>query len=309
MTDQAEKLRKIIDSSKALNIIETTKLLSVETDENIFLTRNARVITITSGKGGVGKTNLTVNLALSMIQAGLRVVVLDADFGLANIEVVLGTIPKYTLLDVIKNRKNLLEIISQGPNNIRFISGGSGVEELARLTIEDLRNFIKNINLLDRLFDVILVDTGAGVSENVLNMVIAADDVIVVTTPEPTSVTDAYALIKMISGRDSKKHVKILVNRADSESEALQVYGKLRDVTERFIGMKLESLGYLSQDDSVKKAVKIQQPFLLSFPKSQISKQIKEISKKMVPEQNIENYIQSAGAKNFIKKFVKFMSS
>jgi flagellar biosynthesis protein FlhG len=306
MKDQAEKLRKIIDSSKLVNTIEVE---NIEFGENTFQSKNARVITITSGKGGVGKTNFTVNLALSLIEAGLRVVVLDADFGLANIEVVLGTIPKYTLLDVIKNKKNLLEVISSGPSNIRFISGGSGVEELARLSIESLNNFIKNINLLDRLFDVILVDTGAGVSENVLSMILAADDVIVVTTPEPTSITDAYALIKMISQRDSKKNLKVLINRAENETEAVQVFTKLKEVTGKFIGVELSSFGYLNQDETVKKAVRIQKPFLLSFPKSHISKQIREISKNIGLEKNVELNNQNLGVKNFIKKFVKFMSS
>ena len=135
---------------------------------------------------------------------GLKVVILDADFGLANIDVLFGIIPKYTLLDLIHEEKTIFEVLTDGPDNIKFLSGGSGVEELIRLDRKKLRKFVNSIELLDKLFDVILIDTGAGLSQNVMNFIMAADEVLLVTTPEPTSITDAYALVKMVSRRDRK---------------------------------------------------------------------------------------------------------
>jgi flagellar biosynthesis protein FlhG len=310
MTDQASKLRKIIDGNKSsIALIQKDNAEIAEVDGEILTKRNSRVITITSGKGGVGKTNFAVNTAIALMQQGQRVVILDADFGLANIEVVLGTIPKFTLLDVIKNKKNILEIISHGPNNVRFISGGSGVEELSRLSVTEINNFMKNINLLDSLFDIIIVDTGAGVSENVINMILAGDDVLVVTTPEPTSITDAYALIKIISSKSKDKNIKIIINRAESEKEAELVYSNLKEVVAKYLGNNIEFLGYLSQDDSVKRAVKKQNPFMISYPGSLISKQIIEISKKIVELKTQTNSKSHSGAKAFIKKFLQFVKN
>jgi flagellar biosynthesis protein FlhG len=210
MNDQAEMLRKIVNM-KSDNRQDNTGSGS---------DKIARVITVTSGKGGVGKTNITINLALALSKKGLKVAILDADFGLANIDVLFGIIPKYTLLDLIHDEKNIFEILTDGPDNIKFLSGGSGVEELIRIDRKKLRKFVSSISLLDKLFDVILIDTGAGLSQNVMSFIMAADEVLLVTTPEPTAITDAYALVKMVSRRDKKKPINIIVNKADSVREA-----------------------------------------------------------------------------------------
>ena len=170
----------------------------------------------------VGKTNIAVNLAIALSNQGKEAIIFDADLGLANIEVLLGVTPKYTLEDLVFNNKSIFDIVSTGPNNIRYISGGSGVEQLAKLNNDHLNKFIYNIGLLDKIADIILIDTGAGLSDNVLNFVMAADEVILVTTPEPTSITDAYALIKMISVRD-RKRIRLIVNRAENEKEAKNI--------------------------------------------------------------------------------------
>ncbi len=302
MMDQADKLRQIIDNIKLRQAVNQAALI------NSIKKKTAKVITVTSGKGGVGKTNVTINLAITLSEMGNRVIILDADFGLANIDVLFGIIPKYTLVDVINNNKNILEVLADGPKNIRFLSGGSGVEELIKLEKPQLERFVDNIGLLDKIADVILIDTGAGLSDNVMNFVMAADEVVLVTTPEPTSITDAYALIKMVSNRDKEKTIKVIVNRADTINEANDILSKLTMVSEKFLNLKLDSIGYILHDEAVIKAVKQQSPFTLSFPRSQASKSIREISKKLV-ENSEDKKVENTGIKSFISKLVNFLNS
>jgi len=303
MMDQADRLRQIIDSLKLKQAIAQANLL------NSVKKKTSRVITVTSGKGGVGKTNITINLAISLSELGLRVVILDADFGLANIDVLFGIIPQYTLVDVIHNRKNILEVLSDGPKNIKFISGGSGVEDLVKLDRSQIERFIENIALLDKISDVIIIDTGAGLSDNVMSFVMAADEVLLITTPEPTSITDAYALIKMVSNRNRDKIIRVIVNRAESINEANDILKKLSMVAEKFLTIKLYPLGFILQDETVIKAVKMQQPFTLSFPKSHAAKYIKEISKKLVEKKEENTQNTNTGIKSFVSRLVNFMNS
>lgn len=299
--DQAEKLRQVIDDLK-LKIAESNVLTPAS-----LVRRTARVITITSGKGGVGKTNIAINLAISLSDQGLRVVIMDADFGLANIDVLLGIVPRYTLLDVIRNNKNILEILSSGPNNIKFMSGGSGMEELVKLDRIQVLKFVENMALLDKLADIIIVDTGAGLSENVMSFIMAADEVLLVTTPEPTSITDAYALIKMVSNRDKSKKIKLIVNKAENSGEALDVQKKLVLVSEKFLGFVLEPAGYIFSDSSVVKAVKQQQPFLISYPRSPAAKNIREISSLLIESEENDGIKSGSGIRNFVNKLVRFI--
>jgi flagellar biosynthesis protein FlhG len=302
MMDQAEKLRQIIDN------LRLRQTLSQENIKNNVFHKTARVITVTSGKGGVGKTNITVNLAIALAELGIRVTIIDADFGLANIDVLLGIVPKYTLVDLIYNKKNILEVLTDGPSNIKFLSGGSGVEDLIKLDRHQLEKFIGNISLLDKLTDVILIDTGAGLSDSVMSFVMAADEILLVTTPEPTSITDAYALIKMVSNRDKTKKIKVLVNKAETQTEAKDILNKLTVVTEKFLNYGLLSLGYVLQDDSVTKAVKMQQPFSLSFPKCIATKDIKEVSKAVLNIQTTPKEQEHYGIRSFVKRLVSQMS-
>lgn len=295
MNDQANSLRELLNKVNNDNI--TAPIGAIKS--------SAKVLTITSGKGGVGKTNVTVNLAIALSEMGYRVVVIDADLGLANIDVVLGTMPKYNLADVIKNEKNILEILSTGPKNVKFISGGSGLEELTRLTSNELEVFVKNIALLDKIADVILIDTGAGISESVIRFVMAANDVILVTTPEPTAITDAYALIKAIGTRDNKKDIKLIINRTETAIEAQTAMQKLNAASQKFLKMKLQFLGYLSNDMLVSKAVKQQKPFLLLFPECAASKNIIEMSKKVVRDMETHKK-EEKGIKDFFNKFLFF---
>lgn len=269
MNDQAEQLRQIIKEYPP----------SQNTSH-----KSARIITVTSGKGGVGKSNTVVNMALSLKELGQEVVILDADLGLANIEVLLGVIPNYNLSHLLDGSKNIEEIIEQNDDGIKFISGGSGINELMFLTKENITQFAQNISQLEKVADYILIDTSAGITDAVLSFCRLAHEIIFITTPEPTSITDAYALIKTFqasSGIDLPE-IKILVNKAETKLEAQQVYTKLESVCKHFLKIKIDYLGHVLFDYNVMKAAKLQEPICKSFPRTSASRAYKEIAKKLV---------------------------
>lgn len=299
MGDQAEALRKLADEARDTATSGTAAPKG----------RTAKVITITSGKGGVGKTNMTVNLGIALSRMGLKVVILDVDFGLANIDVLFGVVPKHTLVDLIRDERNIFEVLTNGPENVKFLSGGSGVEELVRLDNRQLKRFVGNIALLDKLYDVILIDTGAGLSRNVMNFIMAADEVLLVTTPEPTAITDAYALVKMVSRRDVKKPIRILVNKAESAREADDIITKLTTVSEKFLSLKLCKLGYILYDESVVRAVKQQKPFLIGFPKSQASRQVADVAAMLMAGDPSVAADEERGAKGFFQRLLSYFGT
>lgn len=232
----------------------------------------ARVITVTSGKGGVGKSNLSLNLAIQLSRLGKKVIVLDADFGLANVEVMLGIRPKYNLADLIYHGKSLSEIITMGPENIGLISGGSGIQELSHLTKEQIVFLTQKLAQLDEFADVIVIDTGAGIGDAVMEFITCSSEVLLVATPEPTSITDAYALVKTLHQKEefttSTTSIKLVTNRVRSEHEGVELFKKFNEVIERFLNLKLEYLGSVVQDASVMKAVMQQKPVSVVFPNS-----------------------------------------
>jgi flagellar biosynthesis protein FlhG len=300
MKDQAERLREIISSIKDYKSDEkTTGMLTNKP--------GSRVIAITSGKGGVGKTNVTVNLGIKFAQMGLRVVIIDADLGLANVDVVMGKMSKYNLSDVINSNKDILEILEEGYEGVKFVSGGSGVQDLVKLNKTQLVDLLMKLGKLDEEADLILIDTGAGLSENVISFVHAAREVILVTTPEPTSITDAYALIKTITRKDKTKIIKVIVNRADNAAEAFNILDKLNIVTQKFLGVKLQKLGYILNDSCVIKAVKIQQPFVVSFSKSEASRNLNEIALTLMDNKELSSNPVS-GIKMFINKLTNLFN-
>lgn len=300
MKDQAERLREIISSIKNYKEDEKNTVLLTEKP-------GSRVIAITSGKGGVGKTNFTVNLGIKFAKMGLRVVIIDADLGLANVDVVMGKMSKYNLSDVINSNRDILEILEEGYEGVRFVSGGSGVQELVKLNKTQLVDLLMKLGKLDEEADVILIDTGAGLSENVISFVHAAREVILLTTPEPTSITDAYALIKTITGRDKTKNIKVVVNRADNAAEAFNILDKLNVVTQKFLGVKLHKLGYILNDACVTKAVKIQQPFVISFNRSEAAKNMDDIALTLMDNKELSSSSVS-GIKIFINKLTNLFN-
>ncbi len=257
--DQAEKLRKMVKEQAA--------------PRNV-----ARVITVTSGKGGVGKSSISVNLAIALSRLGKRVIVLDADFGLANVEVMLGIRPQYNLADLIFRGKTLTDIITEGPENIGFISGGSGIQELTNLSKDQIVYLIHKLVELDERADIIIIDTGAGIADSVLEFVAASSEVLLVATPEPTSITDAYALLKTLNRKTDislqDTVIKMIANRIDNDEEGKELYDKLSLVVNKFLSLKLEYLGALPLDSSVSKAVMKQKPVLMLYPNSQFSRMV-----------------------------------
>ena len=283
MNDQADNLRKAIERLGIATGIAASDVKpgAAPPPGSARHSGPARVIAVSSGKGGVGKTSVSVNLALAFSEMNLKPLLVDADVGLANVEVLFGIFPKYNLLDAVNNEKTVREIVFDGPNGVKLISGGSGVEVFTRMAETRMAPVISELAELDDEYDIIIIDTGAGISETVLGMAVAADEAVVVTTPEPTSVTDAYALIKAIVLRDRDKTVRLIINKAESEFEAAEVMSKLSQVTDKFLDLKLHKLGYILNDPLVVRSVKQQQPFILSAPNSQAAKKIRDIARRL----------------------------
>lgn len=250
--DQAANLRRLVLESDAKKQKKT------------------KTIAITSGKGGVGKTSVAVSLSIALARGGSSVTLLDADLGLANINVILGIIPKYNLYHVIKGQKKLKDIVIEVPEGIKIIAGASGFHQLANLDPKQRNEFIGAVAELDS-DDYMVVDTGAGVSQNVLSFVIAADEIIVVTTPEPTAITDAYGIIKSIAAQSPDKIIKIIVNRVQSVAEGNRVAQRVINIAGQFLNIKVENLGFIFDDIYVPKSVRNQKPFIVSYPKSKAS--------------------------------------
>lgn len=240
--------------------------------------RHARVLAVTSGKGGVGKTNFSTNLALTLAKSGQRVVVIDADLGLANLHVVMGIAPPYHLGHVMRGERALRDILHPGPGGIQIICGGSGITELANLGETMRQAFVAGLQELDSLADVILIDTGAGLSHNVLAFLCAVQEVIVLTTPEPTAITDAYATIKVVSQENPEANLMLVVNMAQSPAEGEAVSKKLTLIARQFLGIELDTLGAIPQDPTVSRAVRAQRPFALSEPQSAAARGIAQIA-------------------------------
>lgn len=232
----------------------------------------ARVITVTSGKGGVGKSNTSINLAVQFRKMGQRVIILDADFGLANIEIMFGAVPKHNLYDLIYKGMKMEDIITWGPSEIGFISGGSGIAGMSNLSREYLNYIIQNLAQLDSMADIIIIDTGAGISDAVLEFLVASGEILLVTTPEPTSITDSYSLLKALNHHErfssESTQIKVLANRVSSENEGKLLFNKLNTVVARYLKLPICYLGCVPQDDELIKAVMQQMPVSIQSPKS-----------------------------------------
>ena len=268
MRDQASKLRALANDA-TVNIVNKPD-------------KGPRIITVTSGKGGVGKTNFVVNLGLSLAKLKQQVVIFDADLGLSNVDVLMGINPPGNLYDLLFNNKNIEDIIAKGPKNLRFISGGSGFHELSNLDQTQRQNLINSLNYFQNETDFLFIDTGAGISKNVLGFVAAAEEVIVIVTPEPTSLADAYSLIKIMSKFNVQSEVSLIVNMAADKREAQQTADKIIMVANRFLQIKVTHLGYVCMDPVVSQAVKSQNPFVLSYPYSSASKSLSNIAENMI---------------------------
>lgn len=233
--------------------------------------RRASVIAITSGKGGVGKTNIAVNLAIKLSMAGKNVVLLDADLGLANADVLCNIDLPANLSHVIARRKDLDEVLVKAPGGFSLIGGASGLARMADLTDADRQRIVNALAELEQKADVILIDTGAGISPNVLAFTRAADHVLVVTTPEPTAITDAYAVVKVITRDNSERRISLLVNQARNANEARVVHERIAKVARQFLGVSVFDAGHIPADEQVALAVRKRTPFVLAAPRGPAS--------------------------------------
>ena len=240
-----------------------------------------RVIAVTSGKGGVGKTNISVNLAASLSLAGQRVMLMDADLGLANVDVLLGLEPHFDLQHVISGEKSLDEIIVEGPLGIHVVPASSGVEKMADLTSVEHASLIAAFSELKQPIDVLIVDTAAGIADGVVSFAKACQEVIVVVCDEPTSLTDAYALIKVLSMRHGIKQFQILANMVKDESQGLNLYEKLLNTTDRFLEVGLKYLGAVPFDEQLRQSVQAQKPVVEAYPRSPAAKALVRIGEKI----------------------------
>jgi len=240
-----------------------------------------RVVTVTSGKGGVGKTNVSVNLAMALSNAGKRVTIMDADLGLGNIDVLLGLHPEYNLNQVIEGEQQLDDIIVPGPGNISIIPAASGVQNMAELSPSQHAGLIRAFSEMSHDLDVLLVDTAAGIADSVISFSRAAQEVVVVVNDEPASITDAYALIKVLNREYGLFRFRVLCNRVKSAQQGRELYSTITRVTDRFLDVALDYIGFIPDDDFVVKAIRKQRPVVDAYPRSKASTAFKTLAEKM----------------------------
>lgn len=290
MIDQAEGLRKMV-----------AELRGAE-NERLRESRRGRqkVIAVASGKGGVGKTGFSVNLAIAMAREDQRVLILDADLGLSNANIVMGEMPKWNLFHVLKGEKKLSEVVSQTRHGVDLIAGGSGIHELANLTGTERQRFISDMDGLEN-YDIIVIDTGAGISHNVTSFLHAADKIVIITTPEPTAVTDAYGIIKalVVGGMDAD--INLVVNRARSAEEGRKISDHILGIAHQFLNASIHALGFIPDDQGVVRALYKKTPYLIFDSKAPASRAVSEIASKLLSVP----FREERGANGFLGYFKK----
>ncbi len=271
--DQAKGLREVVKTSalsrKKMNMEQGTKALP-------------QVIAVTSGKGGVGKTNLVGNMAVSLARSGRRVVIIDADVGLANIDILFNLRPAYNIRHIIRSEKTLNQVLVKSDHGVSILPGGSGFADLTQMTEGEKLNLLSEFEALADQADIILVDTGAGISANVLYFNSACDECVVIATKEPTSITDAYAMMKVMSQDYGTKYFKLVVNMVASQAEAKRVYASLSSALDKFLGdVVLEYVGFIPFDLQLQKSVQKRSLIMDNAPKSPAAQSIVTIADKL----------------------------
>jgi flagellar biosynthesis protein FlhG len=288
MNDQAQRLRERLGK------------LSTQTNQPGRDIGKTKVIAVTSGKGGVGKSNFSLNFALCLKQKGQRVVLFDLDVGFANIDVLMGVSAKKNIIDLIDKRLSIWDIIEEGPNDLKFVAGGSGLSQIFELDEIKLHYFFEQLAQLQGYADTIILDTGAGMSKDMLRFLLSADDIMLVTTPEPTSLTDAYALVKMTHNQKPDVHINVVVNRVVNEKEGRATGEKLLLVARQFLKLEMNLLGFVYDDAHVSKAVKKQQPLCLAYPACKAANSFQSIANAYLSIGKIDD--NSSGMKGFLSR-------
>ena len=260
-----------------------------------------RIIAITSGKGGVGKTNIAINMAIAYAQLGKSVILIDGDMGMANVNVLLNIVPQYNLMQVINRQRKMSEIVLDTEFGIKFIAGANGFSKLANLSKEDLDAFAKEFASLSNA-DIIIIDTGAGIANNVLQFIAAADEVYIVTTPEPTAITDAYGILNIITTElvDRELNLRLLVNRVHSAEEGKRISDRIITIVSQFLNFKVDYVGFIYDDPVVQASVIRQKPFMIVNPTSKPSVCIKHLVGRIEKSDDVDN----SGVSTFLQKFV-----
>ena len=287
MLDQAESLRKLAGSD--VNKSHDRK--------------TSKIITVTSGKGGVGKSNFVVNLAVTLQQKGKKVLIFDADLGMGNDDVLMGLYPKHNIFDIIFTDLTIKDIIIKGSAGVSLIPAGSGLNKVQELTENERNTFLSKLSELDE-FDYILMDTGAGVSRDILSFISVSEELIIITTPEPTSLTDAYSLTKATNHFKLKDNAKVIVNKAFSKEEGIETFNKFNRAVTKFLEIKIDYLGCILDDRKLVQSVRAQQPFVVLYPNCDASKNIEEIAMKIIGQ----DPVSAGGAKGLFKKLFNLFS-
>lgn len=258
-----------------------------------------QVLAVTGGKGGVGKTNVSINLSIALAAMGRRVMLLDADLGLANIDVLLGLHPQYDLSHVIRGERSLDEILVEGPEGIQVVPASSGIRQMASLSPAEHAGLIGAFSDVADDLEVLVIDTAAGISDSVINFSRAANEVLLVVCDEPASMTDAYAIVKLLNREYNITRFRVLANMVQSPQEGRDLYNKLVRVTDRYLDVMLNFLGAIPFDDSLKKAVKSQRSVMTAFPRSRIAQAFRSIAKK------VDDFPAPSGASGHLQFFVE----
>ncbi len=260
----------------------------------------AMVLAVTSGKGGVGKTNVSTNLSLCMAAENRRVILLDADLGLGNLDVLMNLNSRYNLSHVVSGSRSFEEVIQVGPGGVEVICGGSGIESMANLSNFQRQRLIEEMDQLQARSDVLIIDTGAGIHSSVIGFCLAADHTLVVTTPEPTAMTDAYAMIKVLASKHYPGRISLLVNMAQSPAEGKKIFRQIADVAGRFLNTPVYEAGVICKDDCLLQAVRKREPVVQAFPKATVSKTFYAISNRLTKGTT------RTGTDGFFKKVVNW---
>ncbi|MGR3317832.1 MAG: MinD/ParA family protein [Candidatus Anammoxibacter sp.] len=261
MQDQASKLRNISNKRVGGNKVALS-----------------RVLAVTSGKGGVGKSNISTNIAIAMAQHGKRILLIDFDLGLANIDILLGIYPQYTLKDVFRGKKELKDIIVEGPEGLMIIPASSGVEEMVNMTNSQKERLVRDVGQIKNGIDLVIVDTGSGIYSDVVRMIVAANEIVIVVTPEPTSITDAYAVVKVVSKYKKQPRIRLIVNMCRNITDAKSTGKRITEASKRFLGVDIQEVFAVPYDQHVERAVRLQKPFLIQFPDAVVSTNIRKIA-------------------------------
>jgi flagellar biosynthesis protein FlhG len=294
MVDQAERLREIFQESQFHKAPRRRGL--------------SRIIVVASGKGGVGKTNLVVNLAVVMGQWGQKTIILDTDLGLANVDILMDLKPSFSLVDVIRGYKDLSEVVLRGPFNVEVVPGGSGLSEIVSLDNHQREQLISRLSYLEEKGDILLIDCSAGLSRTVLSFIAAADELIMVTIPEPTAITDVYSIIKVVNNYRLHSTVNLVVNMMRSAKEGENVFKRIDKVCQNFLDITINFLGGIEYDQHVHKAVLSCSPYVLQFPRSRAAQCTRHIARRLLFEEEAASGVNKKEG-GFLNRLIQLWGS